>query len=213
MSRRRSAPDGLSVPPADDTPPDQGVPPVDGIRVGVGGWTFAPWRRNFYPDGLVQRRELEYASRRLSAIEINGTYYGSQKPDTYARWAAETPPGFVFTAKAPKRIMQSRVLAGTGGQIDAFLGGIVALGDRLGPIVWRFDRGKRLDRDDFAAFLQRLPATVDGHRLRHVLDVPGRYPESPHDSQNERRVLAKDRLGRDAAPSLLLGDARGARPR
>ena len=78
---------------------------IDGIRVGIGGWTFAPWRANFYPQGLVQRRELEYASRQLSCIEINGIYYGTQKPATYAKWRDETPPGFMFSAKAPKRIM------------------------------------------------------------------------------------------------------------
>lgn len=158
-----------------DTPTDDavshGVAAVDGIRVGIGGWTYVPWRRNFYPDGLVQRRELEYASRRLSSIEINGTYYGTQKPEIYARWAAETPAGFLFSAKAPRRIMQSRVLARTGGQVDDFLGGITALGDRLGPIVWQFDSGTVLDRDDFAAFLELLPTTVDGRALRHVLDV------------------------------------------
>ena len=117
--------------------------PVDGIRVGIGGWTYAPWRDNFYPKGLVQRRELEYASRQLTAIEVNGTYYGAQKPATYAKWAAETPDGFVFSAKAPMRIMQSRTLAKTGPQIDDFLGGIASLGDRLGPIVWQFDAGPR----------------------------------------------------------------------
>lgn len=148
-----------------------GVAPVDGIRVGVGGWTYAPWRKNFYPPGLVQRRELEYASRRLSAIEINGTYYRAQKPATYANWAAQTPAGFVFSAKAPMRIVQARVLAGVGGQVQDFLGGIASLGDRLGPIVWQFDRGPRLQRDDFEAFLQLLPASIDGRRMRHVLDV------------------------------------------
>lgn len=145
--------------------------PVDGIRVGIGGWTFAPWRDNFYPKGLVQRRELEYASRRLTAIEVNGTYYGAQKPATYAKWASETPDGFVFSAKAPMRIMQSRTLAKTGPQIDDFLGGIVSLGDRLGPIVWQFDANQRLQRDSFGAFLELLPKQVDGHTLRHVLDV------------------------------------------
>ena len=84
---------------------DTGIAPVDGIRAGIGGWTYAPWRDNFYPKGLVQRRELEYASRHVSAIEINGTYYGTQKPATYAKWRDETPPGFMFSAKAPKRIM------------------------------------------------------------------------------------------------------------
>ncbi len=148
-----------------------GIPAVDGIRVGIGGWTYVPWRKNFYPDGLVQRRELEYASRQLSTIEINGTYYGTQKPDIYARWAAEVPAGFLFSAKAPRRIMQSRVLARTGGQVEDFLGGIASLGDRLGPIVWQFDSGTVLEREDFAVFLDLLPAAVDGHALRHVLDV------------------------------------------
>ena len=145
---------------------------ANGIHVGIGGWVYAPWRGGmFYPKGLVQRRELEYASRHVTAIEINGTYYGAQKPATYAKWRDETPQGFVFSAKAPMRIMQSRVLAKTGPQIDDFLGGIASLGDRLGPIVWQFDAGVRIDRDDFAAFLDLLPASVDGRTLRHVLDV------------------------------------------
>src|SRR6476659_6389633 len=93
------------------------------IRVGIGGWVYAPWRNNFYPQGLVQKRELEYASRHLTAIEINGTWYGAQKPATYARWRDETPDGFVFSAKAPQRITMSRALAKTGGAIDDFLGG------------------------------------------------------------------------------------------
>jgi uncharacterized protein YecE (DUF72 family) len=150
---------------------DPGVPAVDGIRVGIGGWTFAPWRDNFYPRGLVQRRELEYASRQLSAIEINGTYYGAQKPATYAKWREQTPPGFVFTAKAPKRITQSRALASTGAQVDDFITGISELQDRLAALVWQFDAGTRIDRDGFARFLEQLPRNVDGQPLRHVLDV------------------------------------------
>jgi uncharacterized protein YecE (DUF72 family) len=153
------------------TPPK----PVDGIRTGIGGWTFAPWRNNFYPAGLVQRRELEYASRQLSAIEINGTYYGTQKPATYAKWRDETPEGFIFSAKAPKRIMASRVLAKAGPQVEDFVGGIAGLGDRLGPLVWQFDRGTRIDADDFTAFLDLLPKRAGGRALRHVLDV--RDPE------------------------------------
>lgn len=144
---------------------------ADRIRVGVGGWTFAPWRRNFYPAGLVQRRELEYASRQLTAIEINGTFYRAQKPATYATWRDATPEGFVFSAKAPMRIVQAPVLSYTGGQVADFVGGIASLGDRLGPIVWQFDKGPPIDRDDFADFLDLLPADVDGRRLRHVLDV------------------------------------------
>ena len=152
-------------------PSDTGTQAIDGIRVGIGGWTFAPWRDNFYPKGLVQRRELEYASRRLSTIEINGTYYGTQKPATYAKWRDETPDGFVFSAKAPKRIMQSRTLAKTGPQIEDFVGGIAELGDRLGPLVWQFDQGTRIEREDFAALLGLLPETANGRGLRHVLDV------------------------------------------
>ena len=158
-----------------DLVPEGGVPAVDGIRVGIGGWTFAPWRDNFYPRGLVQRRELEYASRQLSAIEINGTYYGAQKPATYAKWRDETPPGFVFTAKAPKRITQARALQATGGQVEDFVGGIAELGDRLAALVWQFDAGTRIDREAFAAFLELLPRLAQGRPLRHVLDV--RDPE------------------------------------
>lgn len=150
------------------------ITPTSGIRVGIGGWVYAPWRDNFYPKGLVQRRELEFASRHVTTIEINGTYYGTQKPETYARWAAETPEGFVFSAKAPMRIMQSKVLAKTGPQVQDFVGGIVSLGDRLGPLVWQFDNGPKLQREDFSAFLALLPTTANGHRLRHVLDVRDR---------------------------------------
>jgi uncharacterized protein YecE (DUF72 family) len=142
---------------------------IDGIRVGVGGWTYAPWRETFFPEGLVQRRELEYASRRLSAIEINGTYYSAQKPDTYARWRDETPEGFVFTAKAPMRIVQAKVLGNTLGQVEAFVGGIATLGAKLGAISWQFER--KLDREDFARFVDALPATADGRPIRHALEV------------------------------------------
>lgn len=144
---------------------------VDGIRVGVGGWTFAPWRDNFYPKGLVQRRELEYASRHLTAIEINGTFYGAQKPATYAKWRDETPDGFLFSAKAPMRIVQSKALAKTGPQVEDFVGGIAELGPKLGPLVWQFDRGPALDRDAFEAFVALLPREAGGRALRHVLDV------------------------------------------
>ena len=110
------------------------------IRVGIGGWTFAPWRGGvFYPEKLVQRRELEYASRQLTAIEINGTFYGPQKPATFARWRSETPDGFLFALKAPKQIVESRRLAETGARIDGFIqGGIAELGDRLGPLLGMF---------------------------------------------------------------------------
>ncbi len=144
---------------------------TDGIRVGIGGWTYAPWRDNFYPKGLVQRRELEYASRRVTSIEINGTYYGTQKPATYAKWRDEAPDGFVFSAKAPMRIMQSKSLAKTGPQVEDFVYGIAELGAKLGPLVWQFDAGLTLERESFAAFCDLLPREANGRALRHVLDV------------------------------------------
>ena len=147
------------------------VAAVDGIRCGIGGWVYAPWRDNFYPKGLVQRRELEYASRHLACIEVNGTYYGAQKPATYAKWRDETPPGFVFSAKAPMRIMQSKALAKTGPQVEDFVGGIAELGDRLGPLLWQFDAGLKLERASFEAFCELLPRSAGGRPLRHVLDV------------------------------------------
>jgi uncharacterized protein YecE (DUF72 family) len=151
----------------DSTPPGS-----RSIRVGIGGWTFAPWRNNFYPEGWVQRRELEYASRHLATIEINGTFYGAQKPAVYAKWRSETPAGFVFSLKAPGRIVESKSLAGVGKQIEAFVfGGLAELGDRLGPILWQFAPYRRFDADEFAAFLDLLPDALDGRPLRHVLEV------------------------------------------
>lgn len=161
-------------PTVDDTWRDARVGAIDGIRVGIGGWTFAPWRDNFYPKGLVQRRELEYASRHVGSIEINGTYYGTQKPTTYAKWRDETPDGFIFSAKAPMRIMQSRALARTGPQVEDFVGGISELGSKLGPLLWQFDPGLNLQRESFAEFCALLPAQAGGRRLRHVLDVRDR---------------------------------------
>lgn len=141
------------------------------IRIGIGGWVFAPWRDNFYPKGLVQRLELEYASRHVTAIEINGTYYRAQQPKTYAKWASETPDGFVFSLKAPMRITRARALGSVGGQVADFLGGALSLGDRLGPVLWQFDDDVHLDRDVFTRFVESLPAALDGRRLRHVFDV------------------------------------------
>ncbi len=146
--------------------------PAAGIHVGIGDWVYAPWRGGmFYPTGLVQRRELEFASRQLTSIEINGTYYGTQKPAVYAGWRDATPEGFVFSAKAPKRIVTARRLSATGGQIEDFIDGISHLGDRLGPLLWQFDSGRSLDRDDVAGFLSLLPAQVNGRRQRHALEI------------------------------------------
>jgi uncharacterized protein YecE (DUF72 family) len=142
------------------------------IRVGIGGWNFEPWRDNFYPAGWPQARELEYASRRLTAIEINSTYYGAQKPVTFAKWRRETPNGFVFSLKAIRFATQRRVLADGAESIKRFIeSGIAELGDKLGPIVWQLAPTHRFDTADLSAFLELLPASVDGLPLRHALDV------------------------------------------
>jgi len=151
------------------------TPRAERIRVGIGGWNYAPWRKNFYPDGLAQRRELEYASRHLRAIEINGTYYGAQKAATYGRWAAETPDGFVFSLKAPRYITEGKRLAATGKGIDSFVhGGLAEMGDRLGPILWQLPPSRVFDADDLTAFLELLPRSLNGKPLRHVLEVRNR---------------------------------------
>ena len=142
------------------------------IKVGIGGWNFAPWRDNFYPKGLPQRRELEYASRHLATLEINSTFYRAQTPKVYAKWRDDTPPGFVFSLKAPRQVAEVRKLAGAGAVVRGFLfGGLAEFGDKLGPIVWQFPPARKLARDDFAAFLDLLPHALNGRPLRHALEV------------------------------------------
>lgn len=150
------------------------------IRVGIGGWNFEPWRDNFYPKGWPQTRELEYASRRLTTIEINSTYYGAQKPATFAKWRKETPEGFVFSLKAIRFATQRRVLADGADSIRRFVeSGIAELGDKLGPIVWQLAATHKFDAADLTAFLELLPASVDGLQLRHALDVRHASFQSP----------------------------------
>jgi uncharacterized protein YecE (DUF72 family) len=142
------------------------------IRVGVGGWTFQPWRKTFYPKDLPKKRELEYASRQLTAIEINGTYYSTQKPSSFAKWRDETPDGFVFTVKASRYATNRRVLAEAGESIERFVGsGLSELGPKLGPLLWQFMPAKKFDPEDFGRFLELLPASLEGRKLRHALDV------------------------------------------
>jgi uncharacterized protein YecE (DUF72 family) len=142
------------------------------IRVGVGGWTYEPWRGTFYPSDLTQKRELEYASRQLSSIEINGTYYGSQKPASFAKWHDETPDDFVFSLKAPRYAMNRSVLAEAGTTITRFFAsGVMELKDKLGAINWQFLPTKKFDPPDFEAFLKLLPREAAGRRLRHVVEV------------------------------------------
>ncbi len=142
------------------------------IRVGIGGWVFAPWRGAFYPEGLSHARELEFASRRLTSIEINGTFYSTQKPESFRRWACETPDDFVFSLKGPRFATHRRVLAEAGDSIKRFFAsGVLELKGKLGPILWQFHPGKKYEEGDFAAFLSLLPQQLDGRALHHVVEV------------------------------------------
>lgn len=142
------------------------------IRIGVGGWTFEPWRGAFYPDDLPQKRELEFASRALTSIEINGTFYRAQSRSSFEKWRDETPDGFVFALKGPRYATNRRELATAGESIERFFtGGVMALGDKLGPINWQLMDHKRFEPEDFEAFLGLLPASVDGRPIRHAVEV------------------------------------------
>lgn len=142
------------------------------IRIGIGGWTYPPWRGTFYPDDLTQSRELEYASRNLTSIEINGTFYGLQKPASYEKWYQETPDDFVFSLKAPRYATNRKVLADAGETIERFFGsGVLLLKQKLGPINWQFAPTKKFDNEDFEAFLKLLPASIEGQKLRHAIEV------------------------------------------
>lgn len=142
------------------------------IRIGVGGWTYEPWRGSFYPQGLVQKRELEYAAGKLTSIEINGTFYGSQKPESFMKWRDETPAGFVFSLKAPRYATHRRELAAAGPTIERFLkSGVLELKEQLGVINWQLMPATKFDPADFEAFLKLLPKKADGHVLRHAVEV------------------------------------------
>src|ERR1051326_9451792 len=141
------------------------------IRIGIGGWTFAPWRGTFYPKGLSHAKELAYASERLTSIEVNGTFYRTQTPATFRKWASEVPKGFVFSLKGPRFATNRRVLAEAGDSIKHFLNsGVTELGDHLGPLLWQFAPFKKFDHADFGTFLETLPEKQDGRALRHVIE-------------------------------------------
>lgn len=167
------------------------------IRVGIGGWVFEPWRGVFYPDGLRQKDELYYVGEHLTATEINATYYSTQKPATFAKWAQTVPDGFTFAVKASRFCTNRKILADAGDSIAKFVGqGIAELGDRLGPILWQFMPTKTFDADDVGAFLKLLPASVDGVPLRHALEVR-------HDSFDDPAFLA---LAKDAGAAIVYAD-------
>lgn len=145
------------------------------MRVGIGGWSFEPWQGKFYPVGLKAKDELRHASRQLRTIEVNGTYYSTMKPETFAKWAADVPEDFVFTLKASRYATNRKVLGDAGESVERFLtSGVAELGDHLGPILWQFMATKRFDPVDFEAFLKLLPKKHAGVGLRHAVEV--RHP-------------------------------------
>ncbi len=142
------------------------------IRIGIGGWNYEPWEETFYPSDLAKKRQLEYASRQLTAIEINSTFYRNQKPHVFEKWAGETPAGFRFTVKAQRFTTSRKTPDEMGEAIDWFIGGgVTKLGDRLGAINWQFPESRTFDADYFSAFLARLPESHDGVKLRHAIEV------------------------------------------
>lgn len=167
------------------------------IRVGIGGWTYEPWRGTFYPEGHPQKRELEYASAHVTVIEINGTFYSRQKPKTWADWASRVPDDFVFALKASRYCVTRRVLAEAGESIGTFFAqGLSELGPKLGPILWQFAATRAFDADDVARFLDLLPEDVDGLPLRHVV-------EPRHESFRHPRFIA---LARERGVAIVVAD-------
>ena len=142
------------------------------IRIGIGGWSFAPWRGHFYPAGLAHARELEYASRQLTSIEINGTFYRHQTEASFAAWAKAVPEGFKFAVKAHMAATHGKDLAASGPAIERFLqSGVTALGEKLGPILWQLPPTRKFDPGSAAAFLSLLPGDVAGRSLRHAVEA------------------------------------------
>ncbi len=153
------------------------------VRIGIGGWTYPPWRGSFYPAKLPQAKELEYASRQLDAIEINATFYGRQKPKSWETWEKIAPDGFQFTIKGSRFcVMRTRLADGAEGIDNFFAQGLSALGPKLGPILWQFAGRRKFDRDDIAAFIDLLPSELNGIALRHAI-------EPRHESFDDHRFF------------------------
>jgi uncharacterized protein YecE (DUF72 family) len=167
------------------------------IRVGIGGWTYPPWRGVFYPTDLPQRRELEYASRQFGAIEINATFYGRQSPKSWEAWGKTAPEGFQFAIKGSRYCVTRPKLADAQEGLGVYFAqGMSALRDKLGPILWMLAARRKFDREDIAAFLKLLPTKLDGTPLRHVI-------EPRHESFRDETFFA---LCRDHDVAVVFGD-------
>lgn len=167
------------------------------IRIGIGGWTYPPWRGSFYPRDLPQKRELEYASRQLGAIEINSTFYGRQSPKSWEAWAETVPDGFQLAVKGSRYCVTRPRLADAGEGVATYMAqGFAALGPKLGPILWMLAARRQFDAGDIAAFFKVLPRELDGIALRHVI-------EPRHESFRDHRFYDLCRK-RDVA--IVFGD-------
>jgi uncharacterized protein YecE (DUF72 family) len=168
------------------------------IRVGVGGWDYDPWRQTFYPPKLPRSKQLEHMAERLTAIEINATYYKLQKPESFERWAKAVPDGFRFAIKGSRFCSNRKILGGAGESVERFCGqGLAELGDKLGPILWQFMGTKKFEPDDFRAFLALLPRNVAGVPLRHVV-------EPRHESFRDPAFVA---MARAAGVAIVVADS------
>ncbi|WP_313436632.1 DUF72 domain-containing protein [Novosphingobium sp.] len=168
------------------------------VHVGIGGWSYNPWRETFYPKGVSKARELEYVGQHLTGTEINATFYGRQKPASFAKWRDAVPDGFRFALKGSRYCTNRKNLAEAGESVTNFVEqGLVELGDKLGPINWQLAATKRFDPDEIAAFLDLLPERHGGLRLRHAI-------EPRHESFNNPAFLA---LVRKAEVAVVLADS------
>jgi uncharacterized protein YecE (DUF72 family) len=188
------------------------------IRVGIGGWTYEPWRGIFYPAGLARAKELDFASRRLTSIEINGTYYSTFKPTSWAKWRDDTPDDFVFAVKGSRYCTNRKELAGAGESVARFVGqGLNELGARLGPLNWQLAGTKKFNEEDVEAFLALLPREVAGLPLRHALEVrnpsfkPERFYEPTADFTYARLMRTRDEIDTGYTDAELDGWAKHAR--
>jgi uncharacterized protein YecE (DUF72 family) len=167
--------------------------PPSPVHIGISGWRYAPWRGVFYPPGLAQRRELEHASRQLNSIELNGSFYSLQRPDSYQRWHDETPGGFVFSVKGPRFITHMKKLAGVEAPLaNFFASGVLALGDKLGPVLWQLPPTLGYDADRLAAFFAQLPRSTG-----EAADLATR-----HDERMEGRALTTTDVDRPVRHAL-----------
>jgi uncharacterized protein YecE (DUF72 family) len=141
------------------------------IRTGMGGWSYEPWRETFYPADVTQQRELEYASRAVTAIEINSTFYRLQKPEIFARWRDQTPDDFVFTTKASRNTTYRKDLTEARESVERFANGVAALAPKLGAISWQLAPTKKFEREEVAKFFSYLPREAHGVPLRHAFEV------------------------------------------